>query len=72
VLVDAAGHVFGLANLVVTDASIMPTIPANTNLSTIALAERSAESLAGDSEIAQRDPRGGVPAHPVDASARWR
>jgi choline dehydrogenase len=40
-VVDGSGRVYGLDGLVVADASIMPTIPrANTNLSTIALAER--------------------------------
>ena len=40
-MVDGDGRVHGLDGLVVADASIMPTIPrANTNLSTIALAER--------------------------------
>ena len=40
-VVDGHGRVYGLDGLVVADASIMPTIPrANTNLSTIALAER--------------------------------
>jgi choline dehydrogenase len=42
--VDARGRVLGLEGLVVADASVMPTIPrANTNLSTVALAERIAE-----------------------------
>jgi choline dehydrogenase len=40
-VVDTRGRVLGLDGLVVADASIMPTIPrANTNLSTVALAER--------------------------------
>jgi choline dehydrogenase len=43
-VVDARGRVVGLEGLVVADASVMPTIPrANTNLSTVALAERIAE-----------------------------
>jgi choline dehydrogenase len=46
-VVDGHGRVYGLDGLVVADASIMPTIPrANTNLSTIALAERIADTLA--------------------------
>lgn len=46
-VVDGGGHVYGLDQLYVADASIMPTIPrANTNLSTLALAERVAESIA--------------------------
>jgi choline dehydrogenase len=45
-VVDGDGHVYGLDRLFVADASIMPTIPrANTNLSTIALAERLAEKI---------------------------
>jgi choline dehydrogenase len=45
-VVDAAGRVHGFANLYVADASIMPTIPrANTNLTTIAIAERIAELM---------------------------
>jgi choline dehydrogenase-like flavoprotein len=39
--------VHGVDGLVVADASIMPTIPrANTNLSTIAVADRLADRLA--------------------------
>jgi choline dehydrogenase len=45
-VVDERGRVLGYENLVVADASIMPTIPrANTNLSTAAIAERIAELL---------------------------
>jgi choline dehydrogenase len=40
-VVDADGRVLGIDGLVVADASIMPTIPrANTNLTTVAIAER--------------------------------
>ena len=43
-VVDESGRILGLDNVFVADASIMPTIPrANTNLSTVALAERLAE-----------------------------
>jgi choline dehydrogenase len=43
-VVDAHGRVRGVDNLVVADASIMPTVPrANTNLTTVALAEMIAE-----------------------------
>ena len=43
-VVDRHGGVLGIEGLLVADASIMPTIPrANTNLSTIAVAERIAE-----------------------------
>ena len=46
-VVDASGAVHGLERLHVCDASIIPTIPrANTNLTTIAVAERLAELLA--------------------------
>jgi choline dehydrogenase len=45
-VVDGDGRVYGFEGLFVADASIMPTIPrANTNLSTIALAERFAEAI---------------------------
>jgi choline dehydrogenase-like flavoprotein len=45
-VVDERGRVLGHENLVVADASIMPTIPrANTNLTTAAIAERIAELL---------------------------
>jgi choline dehydrogenase len=45
-VVDGGGRVYGLDGLVVADASIMPTIPrANTNLSTLAIAERIAETI---------------------------
>lgn len=45
-VVDGSGRVLGFDNLYVADASIMPTIPrANTNLTTIAIAERIAELM---------------------------
>ena len=45
-VVDNHGAVLGVDGLVVADASIMPTIPrANTNLSTVAVAERIADLL---------------------------
>ena len=45
-VVDGDGRVLGLDGLVVADASIMPTIPrVNTNLSTLALAERLSERV---------------------------
>jgi choline dehydrogenase len=45
-VVEPNGRVRGLDGLYVADASVMPTIPrANTHLSTIAVAERIAESL---------------------------
>jgi choline dehydrogenase len=47
-VVDGDGRVYGFDDLFVADASIMPTIPrANTNLSTIALAERLAQHIGG-------------------------
>jgi choline dehydrogenase-like flavoprotein len=46
-VVDPRGAVLGVDGLLVADASIMPTIPrANTNLSTIAIAERIADWLS--------------------------
>lgn len=45
-VVDARGRVLGVDGLVVADASVMPTIPrANTNLTTVAIAERLAETI---------------------------
>ena len=45
-MVDGDGRVLGREGLVVADASVMPTIPrVNTNLSTLALAERLAERI---------------------------
>ncbi len=45
-VVDGNARVLGVEGLVVGDASIMPTVPrANTNLSTVAVAERVAELL---------------------------
>ena len=45
-VVDGDGRVLGLDDLFVADASIMPTIPrVNTNLSTLALAERLSERV---------------------------
>ena len=45
-VVDARGRVLGIEHLVVADASVMPTIPrANTNVTTVAIAERLAETI---------------------------
>jgi choline dehydrogenase len=45
-VVDANGRVHGLDNLYVSDASVFETIPrANTHLATLAVAERTAESI---------------------------
>ena len=45
-VVDAACRVRTLAGLRVVDASVMPTIPrANTNITTIAIAEKIAEDI---------------------------
>ena len=45
-VVDSSGRVLGFENLVVADASIMPTIPtANTNLTTAAIAEKIADVI---------------------------
>jgi choline dehydrogenase-like flavoprotein len=46
-VVDAFGAVHGIARLRVADASVMPAIPAaNTNLSTVVIAERIAQGLS--------------------------
>ena len=46
-VVDREGRVLGIDGLVVGDASIMPTLPrANTNLTTAAIGEKIAETLA--------------------------
>lgn len=46
-VVDPAGRVIGVGGLRVADASIMPTVPcANTNLSTIMIAEKIADAIA--------------------------
>jgi choline dehydrogenase-like flavoprotein len=43
---DDSGRVLGVDQLLIADASIMPTIPrANTNLTTVAIAERLAEAI---------------------------
>jgi choline dehydrogenase-like flavoprotein len=45
-VVDDSGHVLGVERLFVADASVMPTIPrANTNLTTVAIAERLADTI---------------------------
>jgi choline dehydrogenase len=45
-VVDDDGRVLGVDGLVVADASVMPTIPrANTNVTTVAIAERLAETI---------------------------
>ncbi len=45
-VVDQLGRVLGLDGLIVADASVMPTIPrANTNVTTVAIAEKIAETL---------------------------
>jgi 5-(hydroxymethyl)furfural/furfural oxidase len=47
-VVDPEGRVYGVDNLWVADASIMPTIPAaNTNISTIMIGEKMADTLLG-------------------------
>lgn len=50
-VVDPSGRVIGVAGLRVADASIMPSLPcANTNLSTIMLAEKLADEILSDGE----------------------
>jgi 5-(hydroxymethyl)furfural/furfural oxidase len=47
-VVDPVGRVYGVGNLRVVDASIMPTIPAaNTNITTIMIAEKMADAILG-------------------------
>jgi choline dehydrogenase len=47
-VVDSRGRVHGVDELLVADASVMPDVPAaNTNLSTIMVAERIAAWIAG-------------------------
>ena len=49
-VVDASCRVHGLDNLVIADASVMPTLPrANTNLTVAAIAERVAAMIASTS-----------------------
>lgn len=46
-VVDASGRVLGVSGLRVVDASIMPSIPcANTNLTTLMLAEKMSDIIA--------------------------
>ena len=43
---DTDGRVLGVDGVIVADASIMPTIPrANTNVTTVAIAERISETI---------------------------
>jgi 5-(hydroxymethyl)furfural/furfural oxidase len=48
-VVDRVGRVYGTAGLRVCDASIMPTVPcANTNLSTIMIAEKISAAMIAE------------------------
>lgn len=48
-VVDSSGRVFGIANLRVVDASIMPSLPrANTNIPVIMIAEKLADSILNE------------------------
>jgi 5-(hydroxymethyl)furfural/furfural oxidase len=50
-VIDRAGRVHRFDSLHVCDASIIPTIPrANTNLTTVAIAERIADLIGGEGE----------------------
>jgi choline dehydrogenase-like flavoprotein len=56
-VVDATCRVYGIENLRVVDASIMPNVPsANTNLPTIMVAERAAELIASNALPSPRHP----------------
>jgi choline dehydrogenase-like flavoprotein len=69
-VVDARGAVYGVAGLWVADASVIPRIPsANTNLTTMVVAERIAGWLAG-TEPAPRTAT--EPAGPADAAGLWQ
>jgi 5-(hydroxymethyl)furfural/furfural oxidase len=51
-VVDPECRVYGIANLHVLDASIMPRIPsANTNLPTLMLAERAADLVRAERKV---------------------
>jgi choline dehydrogenase len=57
-VVDASGAVYGVAGLWVADASVIPRIPsANTNLTTIVVAERIAGWLTGTGRSTTSTPR---------------
>ena len=48
-VVDTQGRVYGIERLRVVDASVMPSVPcANTNLSTIMIAEKMADHILAD------------------------
>ena len=50
---DASGAVYGVQNLRVCDASLMPSIPcANTNIPTIMIAERIADMIRSEARQA--------------------
>jgi len=54
-VVDPSCRVYGLSNLRVVDASVMPRVPsANTNLPTIMVAERAADRVGQRADFAQR------------------
>jgi 5-(hydroxymethyl)furfural/furfural oxidase len=65
-VVDPHYQVYGVENLCVVDASIMPVIPsANTNLPTLMLAEHAADRILGRARDAA--PEGGRPHHEHNA-----
>jgi len=64
-VVDASCRVLGVENLVIADASVMPTIPtANTNLTVAAIAERVAATMMGAEGSGEELLRGDEPVRP--------
>lgn len=54
-VVDSAGKVFGMENLWVSDASVMPCLPtANTNIPTIMIAEKISDGLLAQARTTER------------------
>jgi 5-(hydroxymethyl)furfural/furfural oxidase len=55
-VVDPAARVYGIDGLRVIDASIMPTVPcANTNITTIMIAEKIADEILQEHDVSRRE-----------------